>query len=345
MNKGNHNMTRDERQKLEALRKAKVPVAEIARLLGFCRQTIYNELHRGAYIHTCDYWDEVRYSADKGQLIHDANQSVKGRPLKIGRDRAYADFLEKKMLGIQEDGKVDKRKRFSPAAALAAARAEGFHTSICITTLYSYIDKRVFLHLTNKDLWEKRKRNKRGYQTVRRIVHPTLPSITDRPEQIGLRSEPGHWEMDLVVSGSGAKGALLTLAERYTREEMIFKLPDKRAITVRAVFDRLEKRMGRKRFREKFRSITTDNGPEFLEYNQLTRSIFGGKRFDIWYCHSYAAWEKGTNENHNRMIRRWFPKGTDFSKVKETEIAALQDWMNGYPRRVLNWKTPLAAAL
>ena len=338
-------MTRDERQKLEALRKAKVPVAQIARLLGFCRQTIYNELNRGAYVHTCEYWDEVRYSADKGQQIHEDNQTAKGRPLKIGNDRSYADFLEKKMLGVQEDGTVDKRKRFSPAAALAAARAEGFQTSVCTTTLYSYIDKRVFLHLTNKDLWEKGKRKKRGYKKVQRIAHPILPSITDRPEQIGRRSESGHWEMDLVVSCSKGKGALLTLADRSTREEMIFKLSNKQAVAVRAVFDRLEKRMGRERFREKFRSITTDNGSEFLEYDQLTRSVYGGKRFDIWYCHNYAAWEKGTNENHNRMIRRWYPKGTDFSKVKRAEIAALQDWMNGYPRKVLGWKTPLTAAL
>ena len=345
MNKGDHYMTRDERQQLEALRKAKVPVAQIARLLGFCRQTIYNELGRGAYIHTCDYWDEIRYSADKGQMIHDDNQTAKGRPLKIGSNRAYADFLEKKMLGIQEDGTVDKRKRYSPAAALAAASMKGFQTSVCKTTLYSYIDKRVFLHLTNKDLWEKGKRKKRRYQKVQRITHPALPSIANRPEQISRRAETGHWEMDLVVSCSKGKGALLTLAERSTREEMIFKLPDRRAITVRAVFDKLEKRLGKRKFRERFRSITTDNGPEFLEYDQLTRSIYGGKRFDVWYCHSYAAWEKGTNENHNRMIRRWFPKGTDFSKVKSAEIAALQDWINGYPRKVLDWKTPLAAAL
>ena len=180
---------------------------------------------------------------------------------------------------------------------------------------------------------------------MRRIVHPALPSITNRPEQIDQRSEPGHWEMDLVVSRSKGKGALLTLAERATREEMIFKLPDKQAATVRAVFNRLERRLGHQRFQKKFQSITTDNGPEFLEYDQLTRSIYGGKRFDLWYCHSYAAWEKGTNENHNRIIRRWFPKGTDFSKVKNAEIAALQDWMNGYPRKVLDWKTPSEAAL
>ena len=345
MNKGDHNMTWEERQQLEALKKANVPVAKIARQLGFCRQTIYNELERGAYVHTCDYWDEVRYSADKGQQVHNENQSNKGPGLKIGTDRAYADFLEAKMLGVQKDGTVDKRKRYSPAAALAAASAEGFQTSVSTTTLYRYIDQRIFLHLTNKDLWEKGKRKKRKYNKVRRIAHPALPSITNRPEQIGQRSEPGHWEMDLVVSCSRGKGALLTLAERSTREEMIFKLPDKQAVTVRAVFDKLERRMDRKRFRERFRSITTDNGPEFLEYDQLTQSVFGGRRFDIWYCHSYAAWEKGTNENHNRMIRRWFPKGTDFSKVTNAEIAALQDWMNGYPRKVLGWKTPLAAAL
>ena len=345
MNKGDHNMTRDERQQLEALRKARVPVAQIARLLGFCRQTIYNELKRGAYVHTCDYWDEIRYSADKGQQVHDANQSGKGPPLKLGKDQPYADYLEKKMLGVQEDGTVDRRKRFSPAAALAAARAEGFQTAVSVTTLYRYIDSRVFLRLTNKDLWEKGRKKKRDYEKVRRIAHPILPSIANRPEQISRRSERGHWEMDLVVSCSKGKGALLTLAERSTREEMIFKLPDRRAVTVRTVFDRLERDLGRKKFRQKFRSITTDNGSEFLEYDQLTRSVFGGKRFDIWYCHSYAAWEKGTNENHNRMIRRWFPKGTDFSKVKDAEIAALQNWMNGYPRKVLDWKTPLAAAL
>ena len=147
-----------------------------------------------------------------------------------------------------------------------------------------------------------------------------------------------------MVGCSGSRAALLTLTERQTRQELIFRLPDKRAASVRAVFDQLERSMSRKRFREKFRSITTDNGPEFLEYDKLRQSIRDGPRFDIYYCHSYSAWEKGTNENHNRMIRRWFPKGTDFGKVKSAEIAALQNWMNGYPRKVLDWKTPMEAA-
>lgn len=328
-----HYMTEAERYKLEAYMEAGKSVAWIARELGFCRQTIYNELRRGAYVHTCEWWDEVRYSADKGQQKHRYMQSGKGRPLKIGRERAYAAFLEEMVV----------ERRYSPGAALAAARGAGFAVSICVSTFYSYIDKGVFLRITYKHLWEKRKRKKQTYRTVKRIAHPKLPSITDRPERIQRREEYGHWEMDLVVGRAGTAACLLTLTERKKREELIFKLPNKRAETVRAVFDRMERSMGKQAFREKFKSITTDNGPEFLEYEKLRRSSLGDVRFQVWYCHSYAAWEKGSNENHNRMIRRWFPKGTDFTKVTKKQVADIQHWMNSYPRKVLDWKTPMAA--
>jgi len=340
MTKKQHYMTERERYKLESYLEAKKPVSWIARTLGFCRQTIYNEIERGTYIHTCDYWDEKRYSADKGQQIHDRNQAMKGRSLKIGNDREYADFLEAKMLGVQEDGKIDRRKRCSPAAALALARREGFQTSMCITTLYSYIDKQIFLHLTNKDLWEKGKKKKQRHRSVRRVAHPALPSIADRPVQINNREEAGHKEIDLIVGKPGTKAAVLTITDRKKTEEMAFKIPDKKASSVRAVFDRLERKMGKKKFREEFRSITTDNGSEFLEYEELTRSVYGGKRFGVYYCHSYSAWEKGSNENHNRMLRRFFPKGTDFTKVSQRQIQEAVDWMNNYPRKRLKWKTP-----
>lgn len=328
MGRKQHYMTRDERYQLEALRRNKIPVAKIAQQLGFSRQTIYNELRRGQYVHTGDYRDELRYSADKGDQIQRYNATAKGRPLKIGSDHCYAAYLEHKIL-------VD---RFSPAAALAAARRQGYATSVCVTTLYSYIDKRVFLELTNKDLWIKSKRRKRKDPEQRRIAHPKYPSINDRPQHINDRSELGHWEMDLVVGKAGTRPVLLTLTERVSRQEMIFKLPDRKAATVRGVFDRLERQLPD--FKQRFLSITTDNGPEFLELEKLQESIHGGKRFDVWYCHSYAAWEKGSNENHNRMIRRWFPKGTDFTRISKKRIAAIQDWMNNYPRRILGWNTP-----
>ena len=330
MTKKQHYMTREERYQLEAYRKAKKSVAWIAQEMGFCRQTIYNELRRGSYLHTCDYWDEVRYSAEKGHKLHLYMQTGKGRPLKIGEDRAYADFLEQKVL----------RDRYSPAAALAAARKAGFSCSICPSTFYSYIEKRVFLRLTEKHLWEKSKRTKRGQRPIQRVVHPRLPSIEDRPERIDRREEAGHWEMDLIVGPAGTTACLLTLTERRSRQELIYKLPNRRAATIRKVFDDLERKLGKAKFRTNFRSVTTDNGPEFLEYEKLRRSIYGGTRFDLYYCHSYAAWEKGSNENHNRMIRRFFPKGTDFSKITKKRIAEIQNWMNNYPRKILDWETP-----
>ena len=297
MTKKQHYMTRDERYKLEALLEAKIPVSRIAKQLGFCRQTIYNEIARGKYVHTCDWWDEERYSADKGQQIHAYNQTAKGRPLKIGNDHAYAKFLENKMLGVQADGKVDRRKRYSPAAALAEARKAGFALTVCASTLYSYIDKQIFLRLTNKDLLEKGKEKKRGYRPVRRVAHPRLPSISERPEAINSREESGHKEIDLIVGKRGSAPALLTMTDWKGRNELAFKIPDKRA-------------------------------------------DFGGKRFTVYYCHSYSAWEKGTNENHDRLLRRFFPKGTDFSRVSQREIQEAVDWINSYPRKVLGWKSP-----
>lgn len=320
-------MTRDERLQLEALRKAKIPVAQIARQLGFSRQTIYNEIKRGTYTHEKDGFLQLRYSADKGQDIHNKAQRHKGRPLKIGHDLEYANFLEHKIL---ED-------KYSPAAALAAAKNKGFNTQICVTTLYSYITQGVFYQLTDNDLWEKPTRKPRK-DTTPRIAHAKLPSIEQRPEWINDREEPGHWEMDLVVGPQGSNTVLLTLVERVSRHELMFKLPNRKAATIRSVFDKLERKYPD--FTERFKSITTDNGSEFMEYDQLIKSIRGGKRFDVYYCHSYAAWEKGSNENHNRMIRRFFPKGTDFSKVTKKRIAEVQDWMNSYPRKILDWAAP-----
>ena len=327
-----HYMTEQERHQLEAMRRNKIPVREIARQLGFCERTIYYELRRGSYMHTCDFWDEKRYSAQKGQQTHNYNQTAKGRPLKIGCDHTYATYIEHKII-------VD---RYSPGAALAAAKRYNFQTHICVSTLYSYINKRVFLTLTNKHLWDKRRKKQKKDDTEKRIAHPKLPSIENRPAYIGQRSERGHWEMDLIIGKAETSPVLLTLTERYSRQELIFKLPDRKASTIRGVFDQLERQ--HKDFDQRFKTLTTDNGSEFMEYEKLCRSIHGGSRFQVWYCHSYSAWEKGSVENHNRMIRRFFPKGTDFSKISKKRIAAVQDWMNNYPRKILQWQTPNEAA-
>lgn len=326
---GQHYMTEKERYQLEAYLRAGKPKAWIAREMGFCRQTIYNEIRRGRYLHTVKWWDEWRYAAEVGQRNHDYNQTGKGRPIKLGNHHNYARRLEELMLGIQPDGTVDRRKRYSPYAALATTGKEGFPISVCTTTLYSYIEKGVFLHLTNKDLWQKWKRKKRGYRPIQRIAHAHLPSIENRPQVINDRAEPGHWEMDLVVGKRGSQAALLTMTERQSRREIIMKVPNRKATSIIAALLRVNTK--------EIRSITTDNGSEFLYYGELTRLLHGRP---VYYCHSYAAWEKGTNEIHNRIVRRWYPKGTDFTQISQAELNDLAEWMNQYPRRILGGRTP-----
>lgn len=323
-------MTPRERQQLEALAKAGHSVRDMATQLGFCRQTIYNELKVGAVQlvrnpHSIPI-DVVEYSAQAADKRHAYAQSNKGGTLKIGHHHAYAQRLEDLMRGVQPDGTIDRRKRYSPAAALAQTRREGYLVTVCLATLYTYIDKGVFLHLTRKDLWAPRK--KRSYHKVQRIAHPLLPSITNRPQAINDRTEPGHWEMDLVVGKAKTKPALLTLTDRMTRKEVIIKIPDKTSSSVLKALARVQ---------APIHSITTDNGPEFIAYDQIRQTIGGA---EVYYCHSYASWEKGTNERHNRMIRQWWPKGTDFGQVTQEELDDLAEWLNNYPRRVLGWRCP-----
>lgn len=325
-------LTKAQRDKIEAYYKIKMKPCEIARIMGLHHSTVYRELKRGMYPHNVEYVIEWRYSAEIGQQKHDYAQTNKGRPIKLGNDHAFADFVEKRIMGIQENGRIERRKRCSPAVALELARRSHFKTKICVATLYSYIGKGIFLHLTNKDLWEKSKRQRRGYRPVQRVAHPLLPSISERPSYINSREEPGHCEMDLVVSCNKGKGGILTLTERAGRFEFIRKIPNKKAETIRDTLTEIKRKLPH----GTIKSITTDNGSEFLQYEELKAVV----KCPIYYCHSYAAWEKGSNENHNRMIRRWFPKGTDFNKISKREIAECETWMNNYPRKSLGWLTP-----
>ena len=171
MTKKQHYMRYDERIRLEEKLRYKVPVAQIARELGFSRQTIYNEIKRGRYLHTMDYWDEWRYSAEKGKAVQDRNRQNKGRGLKIGKDRALSAFLEDKIL----------REKCSPAVALELARREGFQTSICVQTLYNYIDDGLFVKLTNAHLLEKPKRKPKAEEKSR-VRYKTLSPAKPHPQ-------------------------------------------------------------------------------------------------------------------------------------------------------------------
>lgn len=336
--KGSHQLTRADRIKIEALLKEGLSKAKIAAHLGVHRSTIYNELKRGEYEHrNSDWTTEKRYSPDIAQEKAEENLKVRGTQLKIGNDIAYANYIEDKI--VNED--------YSPAAVLGELKAQGregeFNTTVCVATLYSYIDKGVFLKLTNKDLPVK-KNKKRGYKKVRKQQARAAAgdSIEKRPEEIDKREEFGHWEMDSVIGKRGvSKNVLLVLTERKTRDEIIFKLPDHTDEAVVAALDRLERKYGADMFKQIFKTITVDNGSEFADVNGLERSILeeGEKRTHLYYCHPYSSWERGTNEVTNKMVRRKVPKGTNFDDKTDEEIEEIENWINGYPRRIHGYRS------
>lgn len=336
--KGSHQLTKADRIKLDALKRAGHKVTEIAAQLGVHRSTIYNELKRGRYEHlNSDYTVEIRYSPDIAQEKAEENLKVRGTQLKIGNDIAYANYIEDKI--VNED--------YSPAAVLGELKTQGrereFNTTVCVTTLYSYIDKGIFLKLTNKNLPVK-KNKKRKYKKIRRYQARAAAgdSIEKRPKKIDKRDEFGHWEMDSVIGKRGvSKNVLLVLTERKTRDEIIFKLQNHTDDAVVAALDRLERKWGAEMFKKVFKTITVDNGSEFADVSGLERSIFKKveKRTHLYYCHPYSSYERGTNEVTNKMIRRKVPKGTNFDDKTDEEIAEIENWINGYPRRIHNYRS------
>ncbi len=323
-------LTKADRIRIEALLKAGHGEQEIADILHVHRSTIYREVKRGVYVAlNSDLTEEERYSPDIAQDKYEENLKSKGSCLKIGNDIKLANYIEEKILN--ED--------YSPAAVLGEIRAQGkegeFSTMICTTTLYSYIDKGIFLRLTNKNLPVK-KNAKRKYKKVQKQARASAgESIEKRPEEIDTREEFGHWEMDTVKGKRGkSKNSLLVLTERKTRDEIIFKLPEHTAAAVVNTMDRLERKWG-KLFSEVFKTITVDNGSEFAYCEEMQKSALGdGDRTKVYYCHPYSSYERGTNEVTNKMIRRHIPKGTNFDDKTDEEIERIEEWVNNYPRKI-----------
>lgn len=323
--------TFNDRLRLEVLVKAKHKPKEIAEILHFHISTIYRELNRGQFeALNSDLTTEMRYSPDIAQEYMNGVLSEKGADLKIGHEQAFANRIEEVIIN----------EGYSPAAALAKVKAEGFDFSICVTTLYSYIDKGIFLNLTLKDLPEKRKGKKKHKRRTTQKRASKGESIENRPDEIDTREEFGHWEMDTVVGARGvSKKSLLVLTERKTRKEIIFLLKDHTSAAVIKALDRLERKLGKK-FREIFKSITVDNGSEFANWEGMERSRRGKKkRTKIYYCHPYSSWERGSNENQNKLVRRHIPKGANFDNRTQGDIDNIAAWINNYPRRLHEYKT------
>ncbi len=304
-------------------------------MLGVCKKTVYNELERGMCVQqTSEYEFVERYCADVAERKYQENLRAKGPDIKLGNDFEFVEYIEDQIIN----------KKRSPGAALAQIKIDGkeFKTEICETTLYNWIYRGdIFMNVTEEDLLYKGDHRKPEDRDRQKRARPAKgDTIEQRPEEINSRDTFGNWEMDSVMGCKGSKAALVVLTERLTRYPVIIRVPDHTMESVVRALDRLERNMGAK-FRQVFQSITVDNGCEFQDCAGMEKSKRARKpRTKIYYCHPYSAYERGSNENMNRIIRRFFPKGTNFDNVTAEEVARVEEWLANYPRRILGWKTP-----
>lgn len=209
-----------------------------------------------------------------------------------------------------------------------------------MTISYEAIYMHIYAHRQarlNKKLikllpYQKTQRRRANAKTKRGSRIKDQISIDQRPEHIENRKEVGHWEGDLVI-GKGQKSAIGTIVERKTRYTCIVKLKDRKSATVRKQFVKEFKAFSK----NLTKTMTYDNGVEMAQHKELTQQT----GVQVYFAHPYASWERGTNENTNGLIRRYFPKGTNFKTITAKQLKRVQDKLNNRPRKVLNYKTPM----
>ncbi|MFT7538778.1 MAG: IS30 family transposase [Lysobacterales bacterium] len=313
----------------------KKTVQEIADKLGRARSTVWREIKRGTRLRIgYELQIKKQYRADIAQKDYVNKGTHKERSFKIGKDTNFEEYIRDKLL----------KDRYSPDVIIGTIKRKGlkFKGMLFTKTLYNYIDAGIFSGISNENLWEKRKRRKRRYKKISRVSRTNRmgKSIEERHTEINNRIEYGHWEGDCVKSPLGCTSGLFTLTEIKKLEEIIIKLDQCTQEEIKNALNSLDKKFGSK-LKLKFKSITFDNGVKFLNWKSLELSKLNSKskRTTIYFVQAYSSWERGSNENKNKMIRRFIPKGTDIHTRSDKEINEIQNWMNNYPRKKLGYKS------
>ncbi len=330
--KGKH-LEYSERQSIERwFNRDKRTKVEIAKLLDRTEKTIRNEIKRGLVKNLTTELIEIWvYSADVAQQKYEYYLRAKGPKLKIDNDYELKEYIEK---SIKEDKK-------SPEVIAKEIEKKNLKTKMCARTIRNNIYAGDIYDIKPTDMiYNKKYKDKNKDKTICEKVPPEK-SIDYRPEEANTREEYGHWEGDLVI-GTKERGAVLfTLTERKTREEIIIKIAGKKAEYVIKALDLIERKY-KKEFYNKFKTITFDNGGEFRNWKLLEKSYYKRRksvRTQVYYAHPYRSGERGSNENANRLIRRFIPKGIDITPISEEYIQKIEDWINNYPRAMFNYKS------
>lgn len=330
--KRNSDLTYEERVNIQYMLKKKYTMQEMAEELGRNKSIISREINRH-----CEYkWNynngicKKVYSAARAQGMYEFSKKQAGRKCKLGR--ALKQFIEDKIL----------KEKWSPeevSGYIKRNNLKQFGIQPSFQLIYYWIEKKKLnikpLDLVHKAKLEKRKKYE---DKEKKLPKHEEKSIHKRPKEIDENKEFGHWELDCVEGSKDSKKTYMTLLERLTKKYIVIEMEEHTNTCIKKAIDSLEDKYGRN-FNKIFKSMTTDNGHEFLNYDniELSKNDKEKRRTILYYCDPYSSWQKGMNENCNGILRRFIPKGTDLNKISSEKLERILNKINGKPRKKLGF--------
>ena len=302
-----HQLTQAQRYQISALRKTKHALSEIATVLGVHKSTVSRELKR-----------------NRGQRGYRPQQA---HELALGRKSESVLRITTQIWAV-----VEKllSQDWSPEQISGRLQKEQ-DIAISHEWIYQHVlaDKRAGGDLY-KHLRCQKQRRKRYGTYDRRGKLPNCRSIEERPAVANTRKRLGDWEVDTII-GRKHKHAMVTLTERKSRFTFVSKVKRRTALLVRKSVCELLVPL-----KDKVHTLTSDHGKEFADHEQIAETL----QLKFYFAHPYAAWERGTNENTNGLLRQYFPKQCDFRSVSNKQIEHAMSRLNFRPRKTLRFKTP-----
>jgi IS30 family transposase len=302
-----HQLTQAQRYQIYALRKTKHPPSEIASVIGVHKSSVSRELKRNR--------------GQRGYRPQQAQELAMERKQKaVPRITAEVWTVVARLL----------RQDWSPEQISGRLKKEQ-SLRISHEWIYHYIlaDKQaggdLYRHLRCQ-----KKRRKRYGTYDRRGKLPNCRSIEERPARVNLRKRLGDWEVDTLI-GKQQKQAMLTLTERKSRFTLLGKVSRRTAQAVRQQVCKLLLPV-----RDKVHTLTSDHGKEFADHKLIAETL----QLQFYFAHPYAAWERGTNENTNGLLRQYFPKKSDFQAISNKKVEQAMSKLNFRPRKCLAFRTP-----
>lgn len=310
-----------EREILYGGLKQGLSLREIGRRLKRDHTSLSDELKRNIRYGNCYFGN--KYLPCKAQVLADKRNLKQRQKAPLKNPKVFV-YVRKKL-----------RKGVSPETIAGRLPIDYPGEHIDDETIYRYIyssGMKRYRYWQYLILQRKKRMKKDGRKVKRDGKIPGSISIDLRPKEVNLRNTLGHWETDNVIGRQSDKTALSVTVERLTRITIITKLKNRSATAkTAALVSRLGELPGQTRL-----TITTDNGKE-NSYHKLLTDKLGT---DVFFCHAYHSWEKGTVENTNGRIRRYIPKGVSIDSITDKKVRMIERKLNNTPRKCLGYLTP-----